>query len=100
MRRTERLPGTDDADAAANRTPPGAGLPPRKPRLPRHERALRVARHVHAAGWISRSEAANAAGVKPSAVAPILRIALDAGWVVTRGSGGICPGPVTPPPAA
>jgi len=47
---------------------------------------------------VSRIEAAKAAGVQPSASAPILRIAREAGWVVTRGAGGYLPGPVAPPP--
>ena len=99
-RHARQLAEIRDRDAAPKRKAPAASRPPQRQRLPRHVRAERVGRHVAAAGWVSRAEAANAAGVQTSALAPIIRIAREAGWIETQGNAGYRRGPVEPPAAA
>jgi len=79
------------------RPPADGNAPPQ--RLPRRERAARVGRAVHAAGWLSREDAASSAGVKASALSPVVRVARDERWIKTRGAGGYQPGAVVPPAA-
>jgi hypothetical protein len=72
---------------------------PTPTRLPRRVRAARLGRAVHAYGKLNFSDAVPVIGVTASAAHPIVKLARDAGWIVSRQGpdGGYWPGPVTPP---
>lgn len=66
----------------------------------RHDRALKLARAVHAAdgAWLSSDDAAKAVGCAPMSLSRVARIGREEGWIVAqRGRPGYHAGP-TPPP--
>jgi hypothetical protein len=60
-------------------------------RLPKEVRAARVARAVHAAGHLTREQAAQAAGVRASSLGGVLAYAREMRWITGRwaGQGGV-----------
>jgi hypothetical protein len=94
------FPGPVDPQAA-KAPPERISATPAKPRVSRHERAVKLARAVHAAEgqWLSGLDAADAAGCARDGLTPVTQIAREAGWIVAqRGRPGYHAGP-TPPPA-
>ena|ERR1700754_1262851 len=93
--------GAEPAPVITRHVAPRVQPPPRPAaRAPREQRALRLARRVHEVGGrISAADAADAAGVKPSALRSIARHAVEQGWIRgLRGpGGGYGPGDVAPP---
>lgn len=74
---------------------PGSVLPA----LPLSVRAILLGRYVHAHGPCATSDAVAATGIKPRASngPQVVRMALDAGWIVRPVPGRLEAGPVVPP---
>jgi hypothetical protein len=109
--KVEPLPGRSfcaDHQAQLDRVRAGAQEPsravvrsPAQQRLPKAQRALMLARAVHAAGHLTADQAAAAAGVERRGLAAITAYAREQGWIVgVRGgahaTGGYKAGEVTP----
>ncbi len=65
-----------------------------------HDRALALARAVHAAGWLSGDAVAEVAGCQSTPLRRATRIAREAGWIECgRGRPGYSAGEIAPPAA-